>query len=381
MKILLVSPWQEGAAASGVVTACSHLATGLGRHPDVAEVVVLSLSEERSSATLDRGSWRVQLIPRQRRLALATDGWPDYVRAARWVRRSGFAPDVVHGQGVAGEGHVTVRLARRLRVPSVVTVHGMIDKETTLYADATRARLARSVMMRTLAAANGLVFVSPYRKEQLTVARGQATSVIANPIDDEVFALRNAGAGAAILYAGFVGPRKRLADLVRALDVVRRRVPAAELRVAGPVTDADYGRQVQAEIDRLGLGDAVTFLGSLEADDLYAEYASAGVLALPSQEENAPQVVAEALAAGLPVVASRVGGVPWMIDDGSTGAIVEPGDVETLAARIVELLVDPDRRAAVARAGRASAERYRPDRVADDTVRFYRSLAGGERRS
>lgn len=377
MNVLLVSPWQTAAGASGVVSACRHLAEGLAAHPDVRDVVVLTLSSRR--ATERSGDIRVQHLPRQTRGALVMNGWPDYLTAARWLRAETWGPDVVHGQGFAGEGHVAVRLARRQGVPAVVTVHGMVDKEARLYADPLRAVLARRVMKQTLLGARGIVFVSPYRKEELTLTRDVEARVIENAIADDVFDVENDGSGFAILYAGFVGPRKRLLDLVRALPVVRRTIPAAHLRVAGPVSDRDYGRAVEAEIAALGVADAVAFLGPLDAASLRAEYAEAGVLALPSEEENAPQVIAEAMAAGVPVVASDVGGVRWMVPDGA-GFVVPVGAVETLGDRIAAVLGAGPGRAEMSRKARAEARRFRPELVAERTLDLYRTLTAGTAR-
>ncbi|MFN2588991.1 MAG: glycosyltransferase family 4 protein [Actinomycetota bacterium] len=376
LNVLLVSPWQTGAGASGVASACRHLAEGLSSHAAAGDIVVLSLSDSRWTDHAGAGRVRVEMLPRQARLALVSNGWPDYLKASRWLRGSGFTPDVVHGQGFAGEGRLAVRLARRLRVPSVVTVHGMVDKEARMYADPARAALARRVMKQTLRAASGIVFVSPYRKDELPTGSATATRVIENAISPELFALESDPSSCTILYAGFVGPRKRLLDLIRALPIVRRSLPRARLRVAGPVSDAAYASAVEREIGRLALEGAVARLGPLDRASLHAEYASAGVLALPSEEENAPQVIAEALASGLPVVATDVGGIAWMVADGVDGFVVPPGDVGALAGRIVAVLSANDR-AAMSRGARAQAERFRPERVAGATFDLYRAVGAG----
>lgn len=372
MNVLLVSPWQTRPGASGVISACRNLARGLQRHGDVGEVVVLSLADTSGNEEWD--GVRVHFVERQQRLALATDGWPDYRTAAAWLRRTGFRPDVVHGQGFAGEGRVAVRLAARSGVPAAVTVHGMVDKEARLYSDSLRALLARRVMTQTLRRASGIVFVSPYRSEELVMRPGTASRVIENAISDAFFTDTERSRAEAILYVGFVGRRKRLADVVEALAAVRRTVPGARLRVAGPVQEPPYGEEVKARIHALGLADAVDLLGPLGEADLRAEYASAGVLVLPSEEENAPQVIAEAMAAGVPIVATAVGGVRWMVEDGVSGFVVEPGDVGSLGDRIAHVLRDDATWANLSRSARAEAERFRATRVAGETVAFYRDL-------
>lgn len=378
--VLVVSPLQTGAGASGVSTACRHLVSGLAETPGVGRVKVLSLGTSPATESLAGGRADVEWIRRQQRGALLTNGWPDLFRAARWLRASGFRPGVVHGQGFAGEGLAAVRLARRLGAPAVVTVHGMVDKETQLYSDALRARLAKIVMTQTLGAADGIVFVSPYRSEELVLRPTTAKRVIENAISEAAFGGVREQAPPTILYAGFIGPRKRLADLVAALAEVRRTLPGARLRVAGPVGDRDYSAGVERDVDRLGLRDAVDFLGPLTQDDLYREYRTCGVLALASEEENAPQVIAEAMASGLPVVATRVGGVAWMVEDGVHGRVVPVGDVPALAAALREVLGDSDVWARTSAAARSEAERFRPARVAELTAAFYRELVAARAR-
>lgn len=377
LDVLLVSPWHTGAGASGVVSACRHLVQGLAAHPEVGRVVVLSLGAERHVESLSDGAVEVEAIPRQARLALATAGWPDYLRAKRWVAGRGFRPGVVHGQGLAVEGLLATRLARHLRVPAVVTVHGMVDTRSGFSRQAARAGLARRVMDETLGRAAGIVFVSPFRKEELTGGRAIETRVIPNAIAPEAFDVARRGAGNVILFAGVITPNKRLLDVVRALAAVRREVPDASLRVAGPRFDESYAREVDAAVEELGLGDAVTLLGPLDPGSLRAEYARARVLALASEQENAPQVVAEAMAAGLPVVASGVGGVPWMIEDGVGGYLFPPGDVDALAGRLLAVLSgDTSELSAKAR---AAARRFEPARVAAETVDLYRAVLGARR--
>ncbi|MDQ3952285.1 MAG: glycosyltransferase family 4 protein [Actinomycetota bacterium] len=376
MKVLLVTPWLSRAGASGVVTACRTIAEALARQDDV-EVVVLGMSEDDASG--DVGA-RVGFgaVRRQRRWALLSEGWPDYLAARGWLRKSGFRPDVVHGQGLAGEGRVAVRLANRLGIPSVVTVHGMPNKEARISADPLRAFLARRVMKQTLTNAAAVVFVSPYGSDDLELPQDAKRRIIPNAIADDAFeAPGRQERSNTILYVGFLGRRKRLRDLLGACTVVRRTVADLRLRVAGPVREPDYADEVRKDVAALGLQDAVDFLGPLSPMELYAEYRSARLLALPSEEENAPQVIAEAMAAGLPVVATGVGGIPWMLAGGG-GSIVGVGDLEAMAERMADALRDDARWEEMSRTARAQAERFRADHVAAETLGLYRDLVGRE---
>jgi glycosyltransferase involved in cell wall biosynthesis len=111
---------------------------------------------------------------------------------------------------------------------------------------------------------------------------------------------------------------------------------------------------LEAEIASLGVADAVELLG--ERDDVPDLLAGADVLALPSLSEGMPMSVLEAMAAGLPVVASHVGGVGELVVDGATGMLVPPADPAALAGALNELAADPGLRARMGEAGRRRAE-------------------------
>lgn len=98
---------------------------------------------------------------------------------------------------------------------------------------------------------------------------------------------------------------------------------------------------LQAESDRLGLGDCVRFLGARVHEDLPSIYREADVFVLPSRSEGLGVVLIEAMACGLPIVASRVGGIPEVAQEGSGAFLFEPGDAEELAAALQRFLQDP----------------------------------------
>ena len=104
--------------------------------------------------------------------------------------------------------------------------------------------------------------------------------------------------------------------------------------------------------------------------------AAADLLVLPSLSEGRPNVVREAQACGLPVVATRVGGTPELINDGETGLLVDSGDARSLALAIARLLADGDLRSALGRAGREQAQRLTWAANATQMTALYRQLLG-----
>lgn len=116
------------------------------------------------------------------------------------------------------------------------------------------------------------------------------------------------------------------------------------------VGDGDHGDALHRQVARLGIADEVLFTGMRE--DVAELLAMSDLFVLPTLGDVLPTVVAEAMAVGLPIVASNVGGLPEMVDDGTTGLLVAPGDPAALAAACSDLLANPSRAAAMGRAGR-----------------------------
>jgi len=168
--------------------------------------------------------------------------------------------------------------------------------------------------------------------------------------------------GATILCVARQYPRKHVADLLRALPEVRRAIPRARAIVAGD------GPEHHALVDlagRLALGDAATFTGALPDDELARLYRQSDLFCLPSIQEGFGIVFLEAMASGLPIVATNAASMPEVIPDGRAGLLVPPGDTVALAAALIELLADPGLRAEYGAYGQEYVEQYDWERVAE----------------
>ncbi len=125
------------------------------------------------------------------------------------------------------------------------------------------------------------------------------------------------------------------------------------VRLVGPAVDETFAKSLMAQTRRDGLASSVTFVGSLPPDEVAREMSEAAVVVVPSRSEALPRVVLEALAAGAPVVASNVGGVPEIVQDGVTGILVPPGDVQALASALDRVLANDALRHELSSSGRA----------------------------
>jgi glycosyltransferase involved in cell wall biosynthesis/peptidoglycan/xylan/chitin deacetylase (PgdA/CDA1 family) len=168
---------------------------------------------------------------------------------------------------------------------------------------------------------------------------------------------------------------KRIDVLIRAMPQVLARYPDVELALGGEGRCREELTRITHE---LGLTERVRFLG--HRDDVPQVLAEADLFVLPSRSEAFPNSVMEAMAAGLPVIASNVGGIPELVRDGHNGRLVPAGDVDALARAMLDVLETPSQAERFGRAGREIIERtYSFDRMVDQFETLYETEYGARK--
>jgi glycosyltransferase involved in cell wall biosynthesis len=145
-----------------------------------------------------------------------------------------------------------------------------------------------------------------------------------------------------ILYSGVLIPRKGIHHLINAFAHIAQEFPQSRLVLVGAAENRTYAASLQQQSRHLGLESRVDFVGSVSQLELAAQMHRSRVFVLPTYSEGLPRVVLEAMAVGIPVIASAVSGIPEIVQDGREGFLVEPGNEEALSARIRWLLQHPD---------------------------------------
>lgn len=288
----------------------------------------------------------------------------------------GLSPDVVHAHDTFGI------MTRGMKLPRVFTIHGFIHEDTRLQGG-WKARLrSESWKLEELATWREqphIVAISPYVRERLRgIARGVIHD-IENPIDAECFAIDRNEEPGRVFSAAVICRRKNPRALV---DAVARLDPGTDvkLRLAGPVGEVDYGESLEASIRDRNLTRRVDLLGSLSGSAVREELARAAVFALTSLEEGAPMGIAEAMAAGVPILTSNRCGMPYMVRHGETGFLVDPNDVHDIVRSLERLLADPALRKRMGEMARTRAlEGFHPVRVAMRTMAVYEMVIAGHR--
>ncbi len=176
-----------------------------------------------------------------------------------------------------------------------------------------------------------------------------------------------------LLYFGRLDViQKGLDTLLDAMALLVRDRPHLELRMAGRGKDVERVRQQARE---LGIEGNVRLLGAVDEAERQRLFAGAAVQLMPSRFEGFGMVAAEAMAAGVPLVAAAAGSLPEVVAPPEGGVLVPPGDAPALAAAVAALIDDPAARERLSATARVSAERFRWDAVADRHFEFLQKLA------
>lgn len=389
MRIGLIGPLPPelgGSGAGGVATHQAHLAAGLAALPNM-RVALLGTNCQSlprlpyeawplpplrvgdvvrlGGGRLGRYGWHVakQRGASRREQLRQLVGYSQFLRAAR--------PDVVHVQHplerLRNVGEVSC--LEKTRWPIVVTAHSFFGEheDAVIYGE----------MQPNLRLADRVIAVSPHiadQAEQLGVQR-ERIRVIRSGVDTDRYQPRDKGAARDqlglppearhILFVGNLEPRKQVDVLLRALS----QIPDVRLAIVG---DGELRDALQKVAVQAGVAERVCFVGRVDAETLLRWYAAADVFALPSSSEAQGIVALEAMASGLPVVASDVGGLRGTVDQHYR---VPAGEVEPLAGRLRELLDSPEQARAVGVAARAKVEsEFSWSRAVEATADVYRQL-------
>ncbi len=259
-------------------------------------------------------------------------------------------------------------IARIRGIPVIVSYHG---GEADAFFDK-----AFSWIKPSLCRADAIVVPSGFL-EAVFGKRGFSTSIVPNIIDLSRFSAKT-GTGVSrktnsphIIVTRNLEPIYDNATVLHSFSIVRQTFPAATLTIAGTGPER---RALEKLAAGLGMTDAVTFTGRIDNEGMADLYRKADVMVNASLADNMPISVLEALASGVPVVSTEVGGVPYLVEHGKTALLVPTQDPAAMAGAIFTLLNEPARARQISEAGIASVQQYTWPKVRDRLLVVYEEV-------
>lgn len=265
----------------------------------------------------------------------------EFLTHLRFIARENVRVVNFHYPTLAAFWLAVARRIGLLRVPLLFSLHG-----TDFRSSAARTDGYWTFYRYMLGCADAVVVVSEsFRDELLARAPELAAkvAVIHNGVDDEVPAAITPGtlpSGPFVLGVSTYDQNKGLSTLLRAFIGLADELPDWRLVCIG--RDGAALPALRSEVQEAGLADRVVFLVDMPHETVMAAFRQAALFCLSSQAESFGIVILEAGISGTPVIASRTGGIPEIIEDGVNGLLVPPGDVQALGAAILRLARDPD---------------------------------------
>lgn len=352
-------------------TAPSALLHGLAGMPEL-EVHVVSCTHEPMSSPekLSENTWFHSLH-------VGKLGWMRtvYWGCIRAVRRKlqAIGPDLVHGQGTERDCAIS---AVRSGYPNVLTVHGNMRA----VARAMNARafnylwLAARLEAYCLRRTRGVVCITNYTRRSVE-ALARRTWVVPNAVDPAFFQIEPAPDPVpTLLCVASVQGYKNQNALIQSLEPLAREHKFKLVFLGG----ADPGDAYGAEFLQLVKAHPwCEHAGFADRASLKERFRRASLLVHPSLEDNCPMAVLEAMAAGVPVAASNIGGIPDLVEPGKTGLLFDPRDPESIRTSVAKMLTRPEEARRMGAEGRASARaRFDPQVIAARHVEIYREVIG-----
>lgn len=321
-----------------------------------------------------RGHWRVVVATsgvRRGRLACEQEGelriyrlpWDLQVSntrlGLRWRRHlkaviAAEHPCLVNAHGpVPGLADAAALLAGD--IPLVITWHAGSMRKGHQPVDGAIGIYERAILPRMLGRASSVIASSETVGSWLAPLGASFITTVTPGVDAAVFTPAARRPAGAVLFVGGLNrgdAHKGLESLLSAVATLRAKDPNVHLSVVGAGQDLPrYALKCQA----LGIAPAVSFLGRLNGGELVRAYQSAGVLALPTRNDSFPMVLLEAMACGLPVISTVVGGIPSLVTDGEDGFLIDPGDEAALVDRLGRIVDDASLGDRLGRHGREKA--------------------------
>jgi len=375
MKLAILGPYPDKVDVKdirgGVEAVVVNMVKGLSRFKDLEINIITASHDVDREMNFSINGINVHVVPADKRLGNIRL----YSNTRSMIRKklNEIKPDLVHSHSL---GYYTLAALDNKQKRLVVSTHGFADINYGLKANI-MGIFSSYMSGKCKKGANNIIVNSPYAKKYLSRFGNKNFYELNNPVSDDFFDIdRDSEEEGRLLFVGNVSRAKGATVLLKALSILKEKFSGIRLRIAGQIREDEFYSQLIGFIKEKGLGEAIQFLGQLNEAELKEEYEKASIFAFPSQQDVAPLALLQAMAAGKGIVATRVGGIPYIIDDGKNGFLIDPKDFNALADKITILMKDHElcRRFGL-NAQRKINEEYRIDTITNKLYKIYREVA------
>jgi len=358
----LFPPKRLGGTEIAAYNIAKHLATR-SHHVHV----ITSLDKGLSKESIEDG-FHIHRVSRQKVKFL---GIISYWLKVFWLLKK-INPDIVHTQSI-GAGIPGVLAKKILKRPYVVWGRG-----SEIYLPWRFKEVISKLVLRN---ADAVIALTEDMKREIRKICDKDIYVIPNGVDLERFEnlsrenirrkLEITNEQKIVIFAGTLRPIKGVKYLIQAMNIIRQKNTKASLMLIG---DGEERQSLEELVKESNLGDCVTFVGQVPNEEVLEYMAASDVFVLPSLSEGFPLVILEAMASGLPIVATKVGGLPEIIKEGDNGFLVEPKDSVEITEKVLLLLQGKELRQRIAKNNRQRAKDYAWAKVVDSVEQVYQKV-------
>lgn len=295
-------------------------------------------------------------------------------------------PDVVHVHGTGKLSGAIYQAVQNYGIPVVLTVHGLLHEEKkqalrrkpslkALYQYIVQSRAEFGLLNETTQIIVDTEYVAEMIKKyhaQGRIKHLPQMEIIPQGINHSYYGLTCDCKSQTILSVGAISPRKGHIYTLEMFNSLRNRGVDAQLRIIGSLADRHYYECLVHKISESPYNAAISLEPNLSSKELFNAYTQAKLFVLHSREESQGIVFAEAMAAGLPVVATNVGGIPYVVPDGYSGLLCPYGDVETMTDMVERLMTVDTLWQQFSDSARRIAKGYDWDKIAEQVIKLYK---------
>jgi len=377
MRLAILGPYpidiDSNKISGGVQAVIVNMTRGLSRFKGMEIHVVTAWPGAEEKDFMINGT-KVYTVPLDRRFGNITFYSNTRKNICRKIKL--IKPDIVHTHMF---GYYTLAGLDSGHKKVIVSTHGISNSywhRPSGFAETIRFYSQECIYNKCARQAKRIIVNSGYTKEHLARFNKTCLFELNNPVSDPFFDIDNsAEESGRILFAGYICDEKGVMTILEALNMLKGTHGSLILNLAGKISDRNFYMKAVRYAQDNKLEGNVNFLGQVDEGRLRDEYRKASIFVFPSKQDVAPVSILQAMACGKAIAASNVGGIPYIIDNGINGFLVDKMDSAALAEKISLFLKDGKLRKDMGARAREKALRdYRIEAVTDKLYKIYKEV-------